>query len=69
VVRTREKVSVDRGGTARITISPETTVGDCDAGSTLTQEEADFVTQRVFPGAFAGHVYDASRCVTTANVL
>jgi hypothetical protein len=69
VVRTREKVDVGRGGTARITISPATTVGDCDAGSTLTQEEADFITQRIFPGDFAGQVYDASRCVTTSDVL
>ena len=69
VVRTREKVTVARGGTARITISPATTVGDCQAGSTLTQEETDFITQRIFPGDFAGHVYDATLCVTTSNVL
>ena len=69
VVRTREKVDVVRGGTARITISPATTLGDCDAGSTLTQEEADFITQRIFPGDFAGHVYDATLCVTTSNAL
>ena len=69
VVRTREKVDVGRGGTTHITISPATTVGDCDAGSTLTQGETDAITQRIFPGDFAGHVYDASLCVTTSSIL
>lgn len=53
-----------RGTTLRIQVSDETFVGNCGAGQPLSQEDADFVTQRIFPGAFAGVTYDARTCTS-----
>jgi hypothetical protein len=68
-VRTTERLSAARGRTLRIVLGPGTVVGDCAAGTPLSQDEADFVTTRIFPGAFAGLVYDAATCVATAPPL
>jgi hypothetical protein len=63
-VRTKTKLSVKRGATLTIALSAESLVGDCAAHEPLAQEEADFITERVFPGAFANQTYDAATCTT-----
>jgi len=67
VVRSASALTVARGDTLQIVVSPETFRGDCGRASVLTQEETDFVTSRIFPGDFAGFRYDASTCTLTAT--
>lgn len=61
VAETTAPLTVDRSATLHVTISPTTIVGDC-ATSTLTQAQADLITQSIFPGKFDGAIYDASTC-------
>jgi hypothetical protein len=53
--------------TLHIPVDDTTFVGNCAAGSFLTQDQADFITQRVFASTFAGLHYDAATCTTTAG--
>jgi hypothetical protein len=39
--------------------------GNCATGSRLAQDQADFITGRVFASVFAGRHYDAASCTTT----
>jgi hypothetical protein len=55
----------DRGDTLHIVVSDATVIGNCAAGKPLSQEDADFITQRIFPGLFSGVSYDAAKCVAT----
>lgn len=65
VARTTIPLGVERSAELHVVISPTTIVGDCAASSArLTQPEADFITQSIFPGRFAGAVYDAATCKT-----
>ncbi len=65
VARTTTPLGVDRSAELHVVISPDTIVGDCaTSNSRLTQPEADFITQSIFPGRFAGAVYDAATCKT-----
>jgi hypothetical protein len=61
-VRSADKLAVGRGETLHVHVSPDTFVGDCTTGRVLSQDEADFITQRIFPGVFAGRSYDARTC-------
>lgn len=61
-LRSAEKLSVGRGELLTFVVSERATVGDCKTSQPLSQEEADFVTQRIFPGEFAGLAYDAASC-------
>jgi hypothetical protein len=58
---------VHLGETLHIPVNDTTFAGDCAAGRTLTQPQADFITQLVFPAVFAGLAYDAATCTTTAT--
>jgi hypothetical protein len=51
-----------RGDTLHVHVSDVAFAGNCAAGKPLSQEDADFITQRIFPGEFAGISYDAARC-------
>jgi len=62
VVRSQTELAVERGETLHVTFSPSTVIGDCAGGPTLTQAEADMITQSIFPGVFDGAIYDASTC-------
>jgi hypothetical protein len=65
VARTTTPLGVDRSAELHVVISPEKIVGDCaTSNARLTQPEADFITQSIFPGRFAGAVYDAATCKT-----
>jgi len=65
VVRSKAPLSVARGDTLHITIDDQTFTGSCAADQPLSQEEADLITQRIFPGEFANVTYDAKTCTTT----
>ena len=62
VVRSKDPLSVEMGETLHVRLAPETVVGDCATGATLSQAEADLVTQSIFPGPFEGAIYDAATC-------
>jgi len=64
-LRSAQKLSVARGDTLTFVVVDDATIGDCAAGKPLTQEDADFITQRIFPGAFVDQTYDAARCLTS----
>ncbi len=64
-VKSSSRLTVARGDRLHVHVSDATFAGNCAAGAPLSQEDADFITQRIFPGAFAGFVYDASTCVAT----
>ena len=66
-VKTRDPLFVTRGGTLHIHVSGATVVGDCAtaASGPLTQDDADFITERLFPGDFAAGTYDAKTCSLT----
>lgn len=51
--------------TLHIPIDDTTFTGNCASGSFLSQAQADFITQFIFPGDFASLRYDAATCTTT----
>ena len=65
-VKSNAPLSVARGQVLHIEVSDQTFTGNCLAGHPLSQDEADFVTQRIFPGAFENVTYDAKSCTSTA---
>ncbi|AKV04419.1 hypothetical protein AKJ09_11082 [Labilithrix luteola] len=65
VMQSRSGFAIALGDTLRIPVDDEHFIGNCAAGSSLTQEQADFLTQIVFTADFAGRRYDASTCSTT----
>lgn len=65
VLRSRNGFAVHLDTTLHVPIDDAAFAGNCAAGSFLTQEQADFITERVFPIDFAGLRYDASTCATT----
>jgi len=68
VLRSRSGYSVNLGDTLRIVVDDASFEGDCATGSHLTQDQADIITQLVFPNVFAGLRYDAATCTTTSTM-
>ncbi len=64
-VRSKGELTAQRGDTLLIPIAPSSIEGDCDSGAPLTQDQADFITQRIFPAEFAGVTYDAATCTAS----
>ena len=64
-LRSAQKIEVARGDTLTFVVADDATVGNCAAGKPLAQDDADFITQRIFPGAFVGQTYDAAHCLTS----
>lgn len=67
VLRSKQGFKVRLDETLHIPIDDTTFVGNCAAGSFLTQEEADFITQRVFARDFMMLSYDAATCTSAAT--
>jgi len=65
VLQSRDGFAVNLGDTLHIPVSDATFTGNCATGSVLTQAQADFITQLVFPSTFASLRYDAATCTTT----
>jgi hypothetical protein len=66
VVKSKAPLTSTRGELLHIAVSDQTFTGNCLAAQPLSQEEADFITQRIFPGEFEGVTYDAKTCTSTA---
>jgi hypothetical protein len=65
VMQSRSGFAVHWNDTLHIPVDDTHFDGNCAAGSRLTQQQADFITQLVFPGTFASFRYDAATCTTT----
>ena len=61
-LRSRSPLELHQDNTLTIFVDDSTFMGNCAAGSNLSQEEADFITQRIFPEAFARVRYEAVTC-------
>jgi hypothetical protein len=68
VMQSRTGFELHFDDTLHIKVDDTTFVGNCAAGSVLSQDEADFITQRIFPGVFGSVAYDAATCKTTPIV-
>lgn len=64
-LKSRVKLGVARGDTLNIDVSDATFTGNCAGGTPLSQADADFITQRIFPGEFSDVAYDAATCLST----
>jgi hypothetical protein len=64
-VESKSPVVADRGQELHIEVDAVRFRGDCAAGEPLSQDEADFITQRIFPGEFRAMTYDAKTCTLT----
>jgi hypothetical protein len=65
VLQSRSGFAVALGDTLHIPVDDETFEGNCAAGSRLTQDQANFLTQIVFAADFAGLAYDPAGCTTS----
>jgi hypothetical protein len=65
VLQSRQGFGVHLNNTLHIPVDDVAFVGNCAAGSFLSQAQADFITQFVFPSDFASLRYDAASCTTT----
>ncbi|HXX68428.1 MAG TPA: hypothetical protein VEK07_14665 [Polyangiaceae bacterium] len=65
VLQSQMGFSVHLDDTLHIPVDDTTFAGNCAAGSFLTQPQADFITQIVFPGVFACLTYDAAACTVS----
>ncbi len=61
-VKSKAKLTAPRGDTLHIVVSDVTFAGNCGARQPLSQEDADFITQRIFPGEFKDVFYLADTC-------
>jgi hypothetical protein len=66
VLMSRNGFTVHLGDTLHIPVGDTTFAGNCAAGSVLSADQADFITQRVFAHDFATLRYDAATCTTTS---
>jgi hypothetical protein len=67
-VKSATTLSASRGDTLHVHVSDDAFVGNCTAGKPLSQEDADFITQRIFPGEFSGKTYNAATCAASLTV-
>jgi len=66
VMHSRGGFDVHLNDSLHIPVDDTTFIGNCAAGSFLSQTQADFITQFIFPTTFAPFRYDATNCTTTA---
>jgi hypothetical protein len=71
LLQSRSGLSVHLDETLHIRVDDSTFLGNCAAGSSLTQDQADFIVQRIFtPAIFEDAApppfhYDAATCTTS----
>ncbi len=65
VLQSRQGFGVHLNNTLHIPVDDATFVGNCADDSFLSQAQADFITQFVFPSDFTSRHYDAASCTTT----
>jgi hypothetical protein len=66
VLRSHDGFALQLNQTLHIPVDDAHFDGNCAAGSTLPQAEADFITSQVFAADFAGLVYDSATCTSTS---
>ncbi len=66
-LKSKSPLALARGETLHIVVDDRTFVGSCAAGQPLSQDDADFITQRIFPAEFANATYDARTCTTSTT--
>ncbi len=64
VLQSRSEVDASRSTVVRLRVDDRLFDGDCASRQPLSQQDADAITQRVFPGQFMGTTYDAATCTT-----
>jgi hypothetical protein len=64
VLESRQGFGVHLNETLHIPVDDQTFIGNCAAGSFLSQAQADFITKLVFPKDFANTTYEAASCTT-----
>ena len=67
VMQSRAGFEAHLDDTLRIPVDDTTFAGHCAAGSFLSQAQADFITQLIFPDDFASVRYDAASCTVTPS--
>jgi hypothetical protein len=65
ILQSKNGFTVHLGDTLDIPVDDASFAGNCAAGSHITQADADFITQYVFPNTFGSLHYDAATCTTT----
>ena len=65
VMQSREGFDVHLDGALHIPIDDTTFIGNCAAGNVLSEAQAAFITELVFPDVFASRRYDAATCTVT----
>lgn len=65
VLQSRAGFGVHTNQTLHIGVDDDHFAGNCAVGSTLSQDEADFIVTRVFPDVFGPLHYDAATCMTS----
>jgi hypothetical protein len=68
VLQSRTGFAVNLDNTLHIPVDDTDFEGNCATGSVLTQAQADFITELVFPTIFQGQRYDAATCTTKPAV-
>jgi hypothetical protein len=61
-LKSTAKLSVAVHDQLDIDVSDDTFTGDCAAGAPLDADDARLVVERIFPGDFAGVIYDPATC-------
>jgi hypothetical protein len=64
-LKSRQPLSATAHGLLTISVSDGAFAGDCAAGGRLDADDALLIVERIFPGDFAGTVYDPATCTTT----
>jgi hypothetical protein len=67
VLQSLNGFEVHLNDTLHIPVDDTTFVGNCAVGSFLPQDQADFITERVFARNFTSLRYDAATCTTTGG--
>jgi hypothetical protein len=67
LLQSRQGFAVHFDDTLHIPVDDATFMGNCAAGSHLTQDQADFLAQRVFRSELGSLGYDATTCKVTGG--
>jgi len=65
VMQSRNGFGVHLNDTLHIPVDDAAFAGNCAATSNLSQDQADFITQRVFASDFTGLTYEPATCTTS----
>ena len=64
-IKSVKKLTASAHDLLTIEVSDDQFAGNCAAGSTLTDDDARLIVERIFPGDFTDRNYDPSTCTST----